>query len=146
MTSLKTSEPALTDDLGFLLARARSISSHAANRRLDRLGLKVRSFSVLSLACDDSRLTQRETAAFLRLDPSQIVSIIDELESRGLVKRVASTDDRRRKQLRATAAGQQLFTEAKEAAAQADEKVFAQLTSAQQEQLLHLLKQIAFHD
>lgn len=146
MNHAPTPRPALIDDLSFLIARARSITSGAANRGLDQFGLKVRSYSVLALACEESTLTQRETAAFLCLDPSQIVSIIDDLESRDLVARVPSHEDRRRKVLRATEAGRALFNEAQKAAAKAEEEVFSHLAADEREHLLALLKNIAFRD
>src|SRR5665811_2023376 len=80
---------ALTEDLSFLLARANALSLAAGNAALAEYGLRVRSYSVLALAVDDMRPSQRDLAAFLRLDPSQVVSLVDDLQRRGLVQREA---------------------------------------------------------
>jgi DNA-binding MarR family transcriptional regulator len=85
----------LAEDLSFLLARANANSLVIGHRALRAFGLKSRSYSVLSLACDDLRPSQRELADFLRLDPSQVVAIIDGLEERGLVRRETDPRDRR---------------------------------------------------
>lgn len=39
--------------------------------------------------------TQRELTDFLSLDPSQVVSLVDDLKRRGLVERAAGKQDRR---------------------------------------------------
>ena len=62
---------ALVDDMSFLLARASALSNAAGNAALADYGLTVRSYSVLELAADGGRTSQREIAEFLRLDPSQ---------------------------------------------------------------------------
>ena len=73
------------DDLSFLLARANALSLAAGNAALAQHGLRVRSYSVLALAAGDARPSQRELAEFLRLDPSQVVALVDDLQARGLV-------------------------------------------------------------
>jgi len=70
----------LADEIEFLTARARSVGTGHANLALANLGLKVRGYAVLSLATSGLNPSQRELAAFLRLDASQIVALIDELQ------------------------------------------------------------------
>ena len=74
-----------TDDLSFLLARANALSLAAGNAALAQHGLRARSYSVLALAAGDARPSQRELAELLRLDPSQVVALVDDLQRRGLV-------------------------------------------------------------
>jgi hypothetical protein len=52
--------------------------------------------SVLWLACQDFEPSQRELSGFLGLDPSQVVSLIDDLQGRGLVERKPDKRDNRR--------------------------------------------------
>src|SRR3954452_14358553 len=99
----------LASEIEFLTARARSLGSGRANNMLAELDLKVRSYSVLSLACSGENPSQRELADFLSLDPSQIVSLVDQLEKRGAVSREADPRDRRSKVIAATAAGRRLY-------------------------------------
>jgi len=57
----------LADEPIFLMARAASIGSSEANRRLANLGLKVRHYSVLAIICNGEEPTQRELGGVPRL-------------------------------------------------------------------------------
>ncbi|HJB64047.1 MAG TPA: MarR family transcriptional regulator [Candidatus Microbacterium pullistercoris] len=105
---------ALTRNVSFLLTRASVVAAQRDNEALAPLGLKVRSFSVLGLALDDQPPTQREIAEFLRLDPSQVVALVDDLEQRGLLARETDPRDRRAKVVAATPAGSELYETARE--------------------------------
>lgn len=129
----------LTDDLGFLLARASAVSQAATNGVLGAHGLRVRSYSVLALAVS-GRPSQRELAAFLRLDPSQVVALIDDLERRDLVTRAPDPRDRRANVVAATPEGRVLYRRAL-----ADvEKAHVDLSSAERVELARLLRAVAF--
>ncbi|UWX97068.1 MarR family transcriptional regulator [Arthrobacter zhaoxinii] len=128
----------------FLMARAASIGSAEANRRLADFGLKVRHYSVLSLACGGTAPTQRELSQFLVLDPSQIVAIVDELEHRGAVERQTDPRDRRSKVIVPTKDGHALYGKAKEAVDGATEISMAKLSAAEQRELRRLLQLVAF--
>jgi DNA-binding MarR family transcriptional regulator len=136
--------PALSDDLSFLLARANAISLAAGNAALAAHGLKARSYSVLLLTTDDARPSQREIAEFLRLDPSQVVSLVDDLQSRGLVERRTDPADRRANVVVATDAGRRLAAVARESARDAEEQVHGQLTTDERQTLTALLRVLAF--
>ncbi|MDQ2698353.1 MAG: MarR family winged helix-turn-helix transcriptional regulator [Actinomycetota bacterium] len=139
-----SSTPALSDDLSFLLARANAISLAAGNAALAAHGLKARSYSVLLLTTDDARPSQREIAEFLRLDPSQVVSLVDDLQSRGLVERRTDPADRRANVVVATDAGHRLAAVARESARDAEEQVHGQLTADERQMLTTLLRVLAF--
>lgn len=141
-TGLRASE--LTDDLSFLLARANAIALAAGNAALAAHGLKARSYSVLTLAAGQARPSQRELAEFLRLDPSQVVALVDDLQSRGLVERRPDPADRRANVVVATEAGRALAAAARESAQSAEERVHAQLSSEDRETLGVLLRALAF--
>ena len=134
----------LTDDMSFLLARANALSLAAANAALTPLGLRVRSYSVLALATSHEHPTQREMADYLRLDPSQIVSLVDELERAGLVERVPDANDRRAKVVVATSRGIVRFRQAKDTVAAAAQTMHSDLTIDERGQLAVLLKRLAF--
>lgn len=99
----------LTDDLGFLLSRASGLVVRATNAALTDHGLRVRQYSVLALAADaEDGISQRDLAEQLGLDPSQVVLLVDELATAGLVERRPSPNDRRAKLVAATAEGREL--------------------------------------
>jgi len=134
----------LADEIEFLTARARSVGSGRANVLLKDLDLKVRSYSVLSLACSGLNPSQRELADFLSLDPSQIVALVDELERRGAVSREADPRDRRSKVIVATDEGKRLYQEAYAVVRQAEERSLGQLSPKERDVLRGLLKRVAF--
>ena len=134
----------LASEIEFLTARARSLGSGRANNMLAELDLKVRSYSVLSLACSGQNPSQRELADFLSLDPSQIVALVDQLEKRGAVTREADPRDRRSKVIAPTAAGRRLYKRAEAIIRQASDLSLAQLNEQERETLRDLLRRIAF--
>jgi DNA-binding MarR family transcriptional regulator len=136
----------LAGDLNFLLARANALALASANSALAEHGLKLRSYSVLALAADDVLPTQRELAEFLRLDPSQIVAIVDDLEKRGLVERHPDPNDRRANVVVATEAGRALFARAQKSARAVERALKAAVPPADRERLADLMRQLAFRE
>ncbi|MFH5878036.1 MarR family winged helix-turn-helix transcriptional regulator [Arthrobacter sp. NA-172] len=129
----------ISQDVGFLLAKLHVGGSAVNNRALAEFDLKERSYSVLMLADSGLEPTQRELADFLSLDPSQIVSLVDELEKRKLVVRAPGKQDRRAKTVTATVQGSQLLAQASVAAGRAEARVLASLDDRELEQLRALL-------
>ena len=136
----------LVNEIEFLAARARSLGSARANEMLAPLDLKVRSYSILALACSGKGPSQRELAEFLSLDPSQIVALVDSLEARNLLKRVPDSGDRRSKIISATAEGRRLYVRATAAVQHADDISLRALSADDREQLRTLLGRIAFDE
>ncbi|MEX5297254.1 MarR family transcriptional regulator [Kocuria sp. CPCC 205292] len=134
----------LTAEPVFLMARAASTGSSAANRQLAQLELKVRHYSVLALACGEEQLTQRELSQFLVLDPSQIVAILDDLERRGAVERRTDPRDRRSKIIAPTAAGRELYVRARALVETSTAESLSPLSPAEREELSRLLRKVAF--
>lgn len=135
---------ALGDDVSFLLARANALSLAAGNRALAPFGLRVRSYSVLALAAGRARPSQRDLAEYLRLDPSQVTALVDDLQRRGLVVREPDPSDRRANVVVATPAGEACFAEARLAAQEAERREHAALSPQEREALAGLLRRIAF--
>jgi DNA-binding MarR family transcriptional regulator len=143
-TSERLRESGLGSDISFLLARANALSVAAGNAALAPFGLKVRSFSVLALAAGDVRPTQRDLSEFLRLDPSQVVALIDELEKRGLVERRPDPADRRANVVVATDEGRALHTAASAATSAAERVLHGDVDEEDRRRLADLLGRIAY--
>jgi DNA-binding MarR family transcriptional regulator len=79
---------------------------------LAALGLSGRQYSLLAVLDTDSPESQLELANLCGLMPAQVVPVLDEMESRGLVERRRSETDRRRSVVRATDAGRELLAQA----------------------------------
>lgn len=138
------SESALADEIEFLAIKLFSAGTRRANEALRHLDLRVRLYSVLSLACSGSRPSQRDLAEFLALDPSQIVALVTELEERGLVTRETDLNDRRSKAVLATDAGAALFHSAKVATSRAEAETLTILTNEERASLRALLRKVVF--
>lgn len=134
----------LLDDLSFLLARANALSLAAGNEALVPHGLRVRSYSVLAAACAPAARTQREIAEYLRLDPSQVVALVDDLETKRLVKRVPNARDRRSNVVASTKPGRKLLTQARNDVMAAERATHATLTDSARAMLMTLLRKAAF--
>lgn len=134
----------LLGDPEFLVARVRAIGSQNARDALKPFGLRVRAYVVLSLACGSVRPTQRDIADFLRLDPSQVVAVLDSLEASGLVRRLPDSRDRRVNIVEATELGISTYAKAREAIAASQEVSLAALTLEERETLKSLLLKVAF--
>jgi len=134
----------LRDDLSFLLARANALSLASGNAALAAHGLKVRSYSVLALAVGGGRPSQREIAEYLRLDPSQVVALVDELQRRGAISRESDPNDRRANVVVATDEGRALFADAEKSAREAEREIHAELDDAERDVLVRLLGRLAF--
>jgi DNA-binding MarR family transcriptional regulator len=139
-----TATAALTDDVGFLLSRASGNFVRVSNAALVSHGLRVRSYSVLLLACDaEDGVSQRDLAAILGLDPSQVVLLVDELAESGLVERRPSATDRRTKLVVATGAGRQVRAATVEDVASVVSAQLSELTSTERYLLRDLLSRLA---
>jgi DNA-binding MarR family transcriptional regulator len=79
---------------------------------LAALGLSPRQYNLLSVLDTDTPESQLELAQLCGLAPAQVVPVLDELESRGLVERKRSEADRRRSVVRCTDQGRELLTQA----------------------------------
>lgn len=135
----------LAMDPVFMLIRAGAVGRSRGNAVLRDLGFKTREYSILSTAAT-REVTQKELAAFLMLNPSQVVSLVDDLESRGLVRRTTSPHDRRAKLVVATPEGRRVFRQAKVLLEETHEHLLGALTPEERDVILRVLPLLAFPD
>jgi DNA-binding MarR family transcriptional regulator len=98
------------------------------------------------LAAEHDGVTQRGISDFLRLDPSRVVAIVDDLENRGFVSRLVGRGDRRMKVVVATPAGHALLRQAVAATREAERDVFRRLTPEARTEAIRILRPLAFPD
>ncbi|HVU71482.1 MAG TPA: MarR family winged helix-turn-helix transcriptional regulator [Mycobacteriales bacterium] len=84
-------------------------------------------------------ISQREISDLLGLDPSDLVSILDQLEELGLVERRRDPTDRRRNVVVITDKGRPLADHLADLSAQSEAIVFARLSAAERRELARLL-------
>ncbi|NKY32780.1 MarR family transcriptional regulator [Nocardia speluncae] len=115
--------PPLTEDIGFLLSRTAALLTQEVNQVLAPEGLRVRSYTVLHLACENpAGISQKSVADASGMDPSQVVALLDGLEERELVRRQPDPNDRRSKLLVATDTGRELCLRAQASVQRAQEE------------------------
>ena len=73
--------------------------------QIERFGLRARHVVALTLLRDSGQRPQAELARVLGMDPTNVVGLLNELETAGLVERRRSPQDRRRHTVALTAAG-----------------------------------------
>jgi DNA-binding MarR family transcriptional regulator len=145
LEDLVDEEHPLAQDLGFLLSRASGVFAKTASQALAPLGLRVRSYCVLAFAGEvKTGVTQRRLAELMGLDPSQVVALVDELESSDLVKRDTDPNDRRSKLVSATAKGNRVRRDGGRRIAEAQSGIMANVAPDTQVELNALLRQLVF--
>jgi DNA-binding MarR family transcriptional regulator len=112
-----------------------------AESALDPLGLRPRHLVALTVLRDHPGSTQQSLAAALQIDRTNLVGLLNELESAGLIERRRSSQDRRRHTVHLTAPGSDRLAEAESALAAAEDEVLVSLDADQRESLYLLLQQ-----
>jgi DNA-binding MarR family transcriptional regulator len=123
--------------LFFWLWRAAHTRMAAA---LESLGLTTALFALLNMLGAREGAIQQELGSAMGVDPSTLVSLIDELEAAGLAKRRPRPTDRRAREVAITPKGRRLLERARRMAMQVDDEVLGGLTDSERRQLLTLLR------
>lgn len=135
-------EGALRELVGYNVKRAYMVLHPVAQAALSDLGLRIMSFSCLSVIVRNPGIAPSVLAEQLKMERSNLVVVIDELETRELVSRTQSKTDRRRFALNATVRGRRLHDKATEAIRRNEERLLCGLSADEQAQLVALLQRI----
>jgi DNA-binding MarR family transcriptional regulator len=122
----------------FLLAQ---LGAHAADgfaERIKRLGVAPRHAGILRIIARTPSCNQRTLAKKLRVLPSRLVILIDELAEKGLVERKRSTKDRRHSELVLTKRGRGMLEKVSKLAAEHEADLCAGLTATERDTLAAL--------
>ncbi|MDH6136338.1 DNA-binding MarR family transcriptional regulator [Kitasatospora sp. MAA4] len=128
----------LADHTGVLLTKAGMVIQEDVDLALSAKGFRLRTFLVLAALSGGAELSQQDLSRAVNLDPTTMVSLIDELEQAGQVERRRNPADRRRYILGLTEKGRQAMAEAEVVASEAEQVFFARLPPGQRE-LLHTM-------
>lgn len=135
--------PALAGDVGFLLARCSATAVRATNAALAEVGLRARHYAVLQVAAVPGGASQRQLGLDLGLDPSAVVSLVDDLQQAGLVARTPDPADRRARVINATDRGLAVLRKAAPMVAEAVGSMTGPLDADEVATLRGLLQRIA---
>lgn len=133
----------LETTVGFVLRLAQVAVFKDLLSALKPFDLRVTDLSVLLVIEATPGLQQRAVGDVLRIQRPNLVTIIDQLEARGLVRRGPVPGDRRAYALSLTPEGAALLQQAKIAHAQHDRKVLDALGDLDKRQMLAALERIA---
>jgi DNA-binding MarR family transcriptional regulator len=97
-------------------------------------------YAALQTVADQPGIDQRSLARRIGLDTSTIASVIDRLETRGLLLRAVSPTDRRTRLLTVTAEGRVLLQEVLPAMRRAQERMLEPLPPAQRAEFMRMLR------
>ncbi|MFE0170958.1 MarR family winged helix-turn-helix transcriptional regulator [Streptomyces sp. NPDC059002] len=125
--------------LGRAAARGRGLVAEA----LAREGLKMWHHVVLSAVADLGPVAQAELGRSVSLDPKDMVGVINDLQSEGLVERAPDPKDRRKNAITITDKGERLVARCAKAAAGANDALLAALSTAERERFLEMLTRIS---
>ena len=134
--------PRLGRRLTYLLKRALMDLEDLHREHLDPLGISGRELAVLLLVEAREPESQQQTAERLQVDRTTMVALLDGLEAKGLMARLADPGDRRRNVLAITDEGRRVMERALRASDKAERRLLAALDETEQRQLRALLARV----
>ena len=131
------------DQAAFLLAQ---VGAHAAAQFAERLGvleLTPPDAGILRMLRKAGGISQQELSARLRIHPSRLVAILDNLEKRKLVERNPNPEDRRLYSLALTAQGDEILERIGRVAREHQDALLASLSESERTKFAEMLQRIA---
>jgi len=134
------SEAPVAEFAGQLLFRLWRASHTRTADALGAVGLTPALFALLNVLGARDGAIQQELSADMAIDPSAMVTLIDELEGAGLAERRRRPNDRRAWEVTITAKGRRALERARRAASDVEDEVLSGLTRKDRDELLSLLR------
>jgi DNA-binding MarR family transcriptional regulator len=117
----------LASRLGYLLKHAQQRLVQEAGPAMAPFGIDGRELAVLTVLAADVPLSQQAAAERLGVDRTTMVALTDALETKGLVQRQRSAEDRRKNIVRLTPDGQNRLQQAGKAREEIEREFLAPL-------------------
>jgi len=140
---MKRSAPAPVDLQslpGHYIRRLQQIAVAVFLQETQAQGLTPVQYAALQCVHNAPGLDQRTLATAIGFDTSTIAGVIDRLETRGLLQRQPSADDRRMRLLTLTAAGAALLAEVQPAMQRAQQRMLGPLPKREREEFMRMLR------
>ncbi|MET8766488.1 MarR family transcriptional regulator [Streptomyces sp. NPDC004658] len=138
--------PAIRSLPSWLLGRAAARGRALVADALAAEGLKMWHHVVLSAVRDLAPVAQADLGRSVRLDPKDVVGVLNDLQSAGLVERAPDPRDRRKNAVSLTDEGARLLVRCEKAAREANDALLAPLSAAERDQFMGLLIRISGTD
>jgi DNA-binding MarR family transcriptional regulator len=133
---------ALQKTPGFMLRLAQLKFFEGFYESFAELGVTPASYAILTIIRDNPGVPPSTLASLLRLKLPNLIKILNEYESSGLIKRNRSKFDRRGVELLLTPKGGKLIQEAAKMTEPYNKRMLAALSATEQATLLELLNRI----
>jgi DNA-binding MarR family transcriptional regulator len=140
MAAGSSKDPAAAEFAGQLFFWLWRASHTRMSEALESIGLTPALFGLLNLISAREGAIQQELGSTMGIDPSTMVSLVDQLESAGLAKRRPSSRDRRAREVIITPKGRRTLERGRRMAAQVEGEVLRGLTAAERRELLALMR------
>jgi DNA-binding MarR family transcriptional regulator len=139
-TDRLSTEPEIAEFAGQLFFRLWRGSHTRVAAAFESVGLTPALFAVLNYIAAHEGATQRAIGSAMGIDPSTMVSLLDELQSTGLASRRRHPTDRRAYAITITSKGRRALERARALANQAEDEVLGGLSAAERQELLDLMR------
>jgi DNA-binding MarR family transcriptional regulator len=106
------------------------------------IGVTPASYAILALIRDNPGVPPSTVASLLRLRLPNLIKMLNELESSGVIKRNRSKADRRAVELMLTPKGAKLIQDAAKVSEPYERRMLAPLSDAEQRSLIDMLNRI----
>ncbi len=128
--------------VGYNARRAALVIIDEFMARMAVFDLRTVDFSVLSLITHNPGITSKQLCNTLGIQAPNLVSMVNALEKRDLIKRLPHPNDRRAMGLHLTGVGQTMMRQAEKTAVQLELDKTTKLSDEERKTLLRLLKKI----
>ena len=139
-TDRLSTEPEIAEFAGQLFFRLWRGSHTRVAAAFESVGLTPALFAVLNYIAAHEGATQRAIGTAMGIDPSTMVSLLDELQRTGLASRRRHPTDRRAYAIMITGKGRRALQRARGLANQAEDEVLGGLSAAERGELLDLMR------
>lgn len=128
-----------------LLRRSWYSMNQALRRRILHLEITPDQFTALRILgeADVKGLSQRELTEFMSSDPNTVASLVERMESNGLIQRRPHEKDKRAHRIKLLAKGKRTYTAAREVAVQLQKEILSALPEDRRESFLQELTLVA---
>jgi DNA-binding MarR family transcriptional regulator len=140
MAASPSADTEVAEFAGQLFFRLWRASHERTALALQSIDMTPALFGVLNFLGARKGAIQQEIGAAMGIDPSTMVSLIDDLENEGFAKRRPLPSDRRARQVSITPKGRRLLERCRKVALDVEGEVLRGLTAPERRQLLKLLR------
>lgn len=138
----RVSDLQLREFFGYNMKRAFNAVRSDLQRTLQPFGLRMMTYSALSIVVENPGLRPSQLADSLSIERANLAAILDDLEQRKWIRRRRSASDGRVRTLEATGEGREVYEAARSAVRAHDARMVAELDPAQRHALRAALTEI----